>query len=70
MSLQDNAAVSGAFAKGRSSAVALNYLLRKRSAVALAFELTLYLPWVQTEHMPADWLSRLSGGDAAALLGL
>ena len=69
VSLQDNAAVSGAFTKGRSSAVALNYLLRKRSAFALASELTLVLPWVQTDHMPADWLSRLSEADASALLG-
>ena len=69
LSLEDNAPVSGAWAKGRSSSVGLNFLLRRRTALALAADLHQYLPWVQTEHMPADWLSRLSAEDAAAVLG-
>jgi hypothetical protein len=57
-SLQDNMATSGAFSKGRSSAPALNFLLRKRCAVSIAAQLKLLLPWVETHVMPADQLSR------------
>ncbi len=59
VSLQDNGAAAGAFAKGRSPAPAVNFLLRQRTASSLAAELTAILPWVQTAAMAADGLSRL-----------
>ena len=58
ISLQDNQAAAGAFSKGRSSSVQLNYLLRRRCASALAAGLEIILPWTQTTLMPADHLSR------------
>jgi len=57
-SLQDNMSVSGAHAKGRSTAWALNRILRRKTALLTACSLRLFLPWVQTELQTADKLSR------------
>ena len=57
-SLQDNMAVSGATRKGRSTAISMNYLLRRRAGLALAAAIRMFYPWIQTSAMPADWLSR------------
>ena len=59
MSLQDNLSFAGAAAKGRSAAMALNYLLRKLASLRLAANFHLTFPWIQTKCMPADALSRL-----------
>ncbi len=59
ISLPDNRATAGSFAKGRSPAPALNFLLRQRAAAAVAAQLQIMLPWVQTSAMAADGLSRL-----------
>ncbi len=59
LSLQGNGATAGASAKGRSPAPALNFLLRQKTASAVAAEVFSSLPWVQTKVMPADDLSRL-----------
>ena len=59
LSLQDNQAVSGSMAKGRSSAVALNYLLRRKAGLGLATDAQSILPWTESAKMPADELSRL-----------
>ena len=58
LSLEDNQAVSGSMAKGRSSALALNYLLRRRAALGLATDAQTILPWTESAKMPADDLSR------------
>ena len=60
VSLEDNSSVGGAWTKGRSPSPALNFILRRRAAYSLAARLVQWLPWVQTDHMPADWLSRLA----------
>ena len=60
-SLQDNAAWAGAAAKGRSSAPAVNYLLRKKASISLAAGIELALPWTDTGRMPADAVSRYKG---------
>ena len=57
MSLQDNLSFAGAAAKGRSAAMALNYLLRKLASLRLAANFHLTFPWIQTKCMPADALS-------------
>ncbi len=59
ISLEDNLAAAGAYAKGRSPAPALNFLLRKRAAWCVAGRLQLLLPWTVTTLMPADEASRL-----------
>ena len=59
ISLQDNMATSGAFTKGRSAAPSLNYLVRQRGATAVAADIGVMLPWVQTSLQPADEISRL-----------
>ena len=59
LSLQDNMATSGAFTKGRSAAPSLNFLARQRGATAVAADLGVMLPWVQTSLQPADEISRL-----------
>jgi len=56
--LEDNEAWSAACAKGRSPAFLLNRLLRRRTALQLASNIHLLLPWVDTAHQPADRLSR------------
>ena len=61
LSLEDNMAAACAYAKGRSPAPALNYLLRRRAALSLAARLQLALPWTETSLQPADEASRLSG---------
>ena len=59
LSLEDNMACSGAFGKGRSCSPALNFLARQRSASAIAAEVVMLLPWVQTSIQPAVEISRL-----------
>ena len=59
LSLQDNRPVQGSFAKGRSTAAALNRICRQRASISAAAELQSLLPWVQSKLMPADYLSRL-----------
>ena len=59
LSLEDNMVAAWAYAKGRSSAGGLNYLLRKRAALTAATDTRIHLPWVDTERQPADKLSRL-----------
>ena len=56
--LEDNAAVSGAFSKGRSAVWELNVLCRRRAALCLATGIRFLLPWVETARQPADQLSR------------
>ena len=58
ISLQDNMSWHGAAAKGRSPSAPLNFLLRRRAALAIATEIRMLLPWVQTAKQPADWLTR------------
>ena len=60
ISLQDNMAVAGAFGKGRSAAVLLNHLARKRAARTIAGDIRDYLPWVETGKQPADKTSRFT----------
>jgi len=57
--LEDNEPWASAAAKGRSPAFCLNRLLRRRLALQLASAISVLLPWVDTLHQPADWLSRL-----------
>ena len=59
LSLQDNTACAGSFAKGRSPSPLLNFLLRKKAAHCIAAELQVMLPWVETSRQPADELSRV-----------
>lgn len=59
LSLMDNLAWAGAAAKGRSPAPSMNYLLRRRCALCISAQLSLYLPWTDTTHQPGDSLSRL-----------
>ena len=61
LSLEDNLSFAGAASKGRSTAGPLNFLLRRRCALSAATEICLHLPWVETERMPADGLSRQRG---------
>lgn len=58
ISLEDNKPCQGASAKGRSSAPALNFLLRKKAANCVASQLAFILPWTASQLMPADELSR------------
>ena len=58
VSLQDNQAFAGAVAKGRSTSVALNFILRRISALSVAANLRCVFPWTQSPLMPADDLSR------------
>ena len=64
ISLQDNRPVAGSFAKGRSTAPTLNRACRQRASYALAADLQVLLPWIQSKLMPADGLSRDIEGDA------
>ena len=57
-SMQDNEPFSLAVAKGRSSAPAVNYILRKVSAISLAADIKANLPWVDSSHQAADKSSR------------
>ena len=59
LSLQDNMALAGAWAKGRSPSQCLNFILRRKSGLCLASGILMLLPWVQSHLMPADHLSRL-----------
>ena len=61
-SLQDNRPIAGSFAKGRSTSTPLNRICRMRTAYTVASEIQLLLPWVQSDRMPADWLSRQIDG--------
>ena len=80
LALEDNMATAASMAKGRSPAIALNFFCRRRAAVALAAEILVTAPWVETSVMPADGASRdrtsppgpapalaSPGGDSAAL---
>ena len=58
IALQDNGAVAGGFAKGRSSRPAFNFLCRRRAALSLSSRIRTILPWTETSRMPADGLSR------------
>ena len=58
-SFQGNGACSGACAKGRSCAPALNFLLRKKSAPCIAANILMLLPWAESVRQPAGGLSRL-----------
>ena len=58
ISLQDNRPTSGSMMKGRSPSLALNFLLRKKTARCLASSIKLFLPWVESLKMPADSLPR------------
>ena len=57
--LEDNMAVCGSAAKGRSSSYPLNAVLRVLCAFLVACRFRISLPWTDTHRMPADWLSRL-----------
>ena len=59
LSLQDNMAWSGASSKGRSTAPAMNFLLRRRASLSLLSEIKVPLPWCESNKQPADGLSRL-----------
>jgi hypothetical protein len=67
--LEDNMPVACSFAKGRSQAPALDFLLRKRVAFATAGQTQLLLPWVETALQPADEVSRLQGTSAGVAPG-
>ena len=60
--LEDNAPVSFSMTKGRSSAPAFNFLIRKRAAATLAANILVACPWTQTSLMPADEASRKRHG--------
>ena len=60
--LIDSKVVIGAVAKGRSSSVPLNRILRRLSALCFAGGLVLRCIFVPTSHNPGDWPSR---GDAS-----
>jgi len=60
LSLQDNRPTSGAMTKGRSPSAPLNYLMRRKTARALASAMRLGLPWVESINMPADESSRIN----------
>lgn len=57
-SLQDNRPAAGALGKGRSPTFWLNRLLRMKSSICIACQIRLMLPWVESENMPADEISR------------
>ena len=56
--LCDSTVVVGALAKGRSSARALQALLRRFAGLSLSFNITVSLIWVSTDINPADGPSR------------
>ena len=56
--LVDNESWTAAVAKGRSPNFFVNLLLRRRAALLLAANVDLHLPWVDTAHQAADFLSR------------
>jgi len=58
ISLQDNSITSYSHAKGRSSAVAVNFLCRRKAAMTLATNIRLILPWLESLRQPADDASR------------
>ena len=60
--LIDSKVVIGAVAKGRSSSVPLNRILRRLTALCFAGGLVLRCIFVPTSHNPGDWPSR---GDAS-----
>ena len=65
ISLQDNMAVAGAYGKGRSGAVPLNYLARRRASRTLVGGIRDLLPWVETSKQPADNTSRFTDASEA-----
>ena len=56
--LEDNQAVCGAWAAGRSSRWAVNQVLRRRTALEVAGDVCAAAAWVGTLRMPLDRLSR------------
>lgn len=66
INLEGNAAVAGAWSKGRSTSSPLNLLLRRRAAYSLTTQILPVTPWAQTDHMPADDLSRTLDAPARA----
>ena len=56
--LEDNEAWASACAKGRSPNFWINSLLRKKTALCLAADMDLHVPWVDTAHQAAYFLSR------------
>ena len=72
LALMDNMAWSGAATKGRSPSTSLNRLCRMKCGLSLLSEIQMIQPWIDTDLMPADELSRriplLGGflGDAEA----
>ena len=62
LSLQDNMPTANAWARGRSSSIAVNYILRRKTAHCIGSEITAVLPWVETSKQPTDDASR--GKDA------
>ena len=58
LSLQDNRPCAGANNKGRSTAFALNRVLRRKTAMTIAACFRVMLPWVETKKQPADFDSR------------
>ena len=58
LALEDNQAVKGSWAKGRSAAWPLNQILRRRAAIEGGSSIELATAWVGTLRMPLDKLSR------------
>ena len=57
-SLCDNMPWCGATNKSRSPAFRVNRLLRRRTALMVAKDFIVTHPWIDTDHMPADEISR------------
>jgi hypothetical protein len=57
--LEDNEPWAAAVCKGRSPKSTMNRLLRIKAGLGLATDIKLSLPWVDTKHQPADWISRV-----------
>ncbi len=58
LALEDNQAVVGAFAKGRSTNYNFNSVCRRKLALELTADIHLLVPWISTKRMPMDRLSR------------
>ena len=56
--LPDNAPSALAIAKGRSSSIRLNAVLRKLSVTTLSKNQQIFLAWTSTTLQPADYLTR------------
>ena len=58
LGLEDNAGVVGAWAHGRSPTWHVNALLRRRTALEVAADVSVAAAWCGTKRMPMDELSR------------